>query len=76
MTVVVAGANLPDKRLAIDSLGSVLEQRPEQIVYCLYHLRLDTGYTYDDVLAGMFERDYILHLSPPANSKREVPKEQ
>ena len=42
----------------------------------MHHLCLDAGYNYDDVIAGVQERDYHLHLSPPAKEKRQVAPEQ
>lgn len=74
LAVVVAGANVPDKKLALETLESVPVQRPEQIVYRLHHLCLDAGYSFADVIEGVLERGYHLHLSPPAKDKREVPE--
>ena len=38
----------------------------------MHHLSLDAGYNYDEVSAGVLERDYILHLRPPASAEIEV----
>lgn len=76
LAVVVAGANAPDKTLALETLDSTAVERPEKVVYRLHHLSLDAGYNYDDVLAGVLERDYILHLRPPASATLAVAPEK
>jgi putative transposase len=62
LAVVVTGANTPDKTVALETVDGIGAPRPERVVYRLHHLCLDKGYDYDDVIAGMLERDYILHL--------------
>lgn len=76
LAVVVAGANAPDKTLALETLDSTAVERPEKVVYRLHHLSLDAGYNYDDVIAGVLERDYILHLRPPASATIAVAPEK
>ncbi len=76
LAVVVAGANAPDKTLALETVDSTAVARPEKVIYRLHHLSLDAGYNYDDVLAGLRERDYILHLRPPASAEIEVAPEK
>lgn len=71
--MVVAGASAPDKTLALETLDTLLVERPAKVVYRLHHLCLDAGYNYEDVIAGVQERDYHLHLSPPAKEPRVVP---
>ena len=60
--MVVTGANTNDKTVALATLDQVQAPRPEKVVYRLHHLCLDKGYDYADVIAGVEERDYILHL--------------
>ncbi len=60
---------MPDKTLALATLDSTAVLRPEKVVYRVQHLSLDAGYNYDDVIAGVLERDYILHLRPPAKAE-------
>jgi putative transposase len=62
LALVVTGANTPDKTVALETVDSIGVPRPEKAVYRLHHICLDKGYDYDDVIAGMLERDYILHL--------------
>ena len=42
----------------------------------LHHLSLDAGYDYPEVVEGVLERDYILHLRPPAKTPLEVAPEK
>lgn len=72
LAVAVAGANTPDKTLALDTLDSIPVERPAKQCYRLHHLCLDAGYDYADVIAGVQARDYHLHLSPPAKAQRQV----
>jgi len=76
LAVVVAGANAPDKTVALETLASTAVERPEKGVYRLPHLSLDAGYNYDDVIAGVLERDYIWHLRPPASATLVVAPEK
>jgi putative transposase len=62
LAVVVTGANTPDKTVALETVDGIGVPRPEKVGYRLPHLCLDKGYDYEDVIAGMRERDYILHL--------------
>jgi putative transposase len=62
LSVVVAGANRHDKTIAIQTLDEMVAERPEKRVYRLHHLCLDKGYDYADVIAGVLERDFILHI--------------
>jgi len=62
LSVVVTGANTNDKTVALATLDAVQAPRPKKVVYRLHHLCLDKGYDYEDVIAGVEERDYILHL--------------
>ncbi|MCW5971689.1 MAG: IS5 family transposase [Blastocatellales bacterium] len=76
LSVIVAGANAPDKKLAIETLGSIAVAHPERVINRLHHLSVDAGYNYADVIAGIHERDYHLHLRPPAKAVIEVPAEK
>ena len=76
LAVVVAGANAPDKTLAVETLDRIPVERPAKVVYRLHHLCLDAGYDYEDVIAGVLERGSHLQLSPPAKEKREAPPER
>jgi putative transposase len=72
LAVVAAGANVPDKTLALETVDSIPIERPEKGVYRVHHLSLDAGYNYAEVIAGLLGRDYLLPLWPPARAKIEV----
>jgi putative transposase len=76
LAVVVAGANAPDKTLALATLDSIPVERPARVINRLQHLSLDAGYNYEDVVEGVLERDYILHLRPPAKTPLAVVPEK
>jgi len=61
LSIVVTAANTHDKTIALETLDGIVAERPAKVVYRLHHLCLDKGYDYDDVIAGVLERDYILH---------------
>jgi len=72
VAVVVAGANVPDQMLALETVDSTAIERPEKKVYRVHHLSLDAGYDYAEVLVGLRERDYIVHSRPPAKAEIKV----
>jgi putative transposase len=76
LAVVVTGANTPDKTVALETVDGIGVPRPEKVVYRLPHLCLDKGYDYEDVIAGMLERDYILHLKHRGDPDPEVAPEK
>jgi putative transposase len=76
LAVVAAGANVPDHTLALETVDSTIGLRPEKGVYRVHHLSLDAGYNYAAVLAGLLDRDSILHLRPPASTKIAVAPEK
>src|SRR6266478_130912 len=76
VAVVAAGANVPDKTLALETVDMADGLRPEKVVKRVQHLCIDAGYDYDDVIAGLVERDYLLHLKHRREPTPEVPPEQ
>ena len=73
LSVVVTGANTHDKTVALDTLDGIVVDRPEKVVYRLHHLCLDNGYNYADVIEGVEERDYHLHLPKSEAEKAAIP---
>ena len=63
LAVEITGANTHDKTVALATLDGIVVDRPEKVVYRLHHLCLDQGYDYADVIEGVEERDYHLHLA-------------
>ena len=61
LSIVVTAAHTHDKTVALETLDGIAVERPAKVVYRLHHLCLDKGYDYGDVIAGVLERDYILH---------------
>ena len=76
LAVSVTGANTPDKTVALETVDGIGVPRPERVIYRLHHLCLDKGYDYEDVIAGMLERDYILHLKHRGEPEPTVRPEQ
>jgi len=62
LSIVVTAANTHDKVVALQTLDKIIVERPEKLIYRIHHLCLDKGYDYEDVIAGVLARDYILHL--------------
>lgn len=79
LAIVVTGANVHDKTVAVETLDAVVVARPPKVVYRTHHLCLDKGYDYEDVIEGASERDYILHEKKrgqedhPVASKKKHP---
>ena len=72
----VTGANTHDKTVALATLDGIVVKRPEKVVYRLHHLCLDKGYDYAEIIEGVEERDYHLHLAnrPAEQVARPVQK--
>ena len=73
MAVEITGANTHDKTVALATLDGIVVDRPEKAVYRLHHLCLDNGYNYADVIEGVEERDYHLHLPKSEAEKASIP---
>src|SRR5436309_1621836 len=76
LAVVAAGANVPDKTLALETVYGVKGLRPGTGSKRGQHLCVDKGYDYADVIAGIQERDYLLHLKRRREPILEVPPEK
>ena len=63
LAVEITRAHTPDKTVALAPLDGLVVDRPEKVVYRLHHLCLDKGYDYAEVIEGVEERDYHLHVS-------------
>jgi putative transposase len=72
LSVIVKGANAHDKTLALETLDSIPVERPPRRVYRLHHLCLDAGYDFEDVIGGVQERDYRMHLKKRGAEPVEV----
>src|SRR5215510_5791501 len=70
---IVAGVNAPDKPLALEPLDSIPGERPARVIHRWHHRSVDAGDNYEEVIAGVLERDSLLHLRPPASTPLEVP---
>ena len=62
-----------DKTVALATLDGIVVNRPEKVVYRLHHLCLDKGYDYAEVIEGVEERDYHLHLAKSQAEKASMP---
>ncbi len=72
LAIVVTSANTHDKSVALETLDSIIVNRPEKMIYRLHHLCLDKGYDYADVIAGVMARDYILHLKKRGEAEKPI----
>jgi putative transposase len=72
LSVIVAEANLNDKTIALQTIDELLAERPEQRIYRVHHLCLDKGYDYEDVIDGVLERGFILHMPKRGEEPKAV----
>lgn len=75
LSIVVSGADVHDKRCALEILDHVIVERPNR-VYSVHHLCADKGYDYDDVRQGVRERHYRVHIHRRGVQLTEVPAEK
>ena len=76
VAVVAAGANVPDKTLALETLEATTGRRPEKVLKRVQHLCVEAGYEYAAVSAGMLERDSMLHLKHRREPTPALPPEK
>ena len=58
------------------ALAGLVVERPEKVVYRLHHLCLDQGYDYAEVIEGIQERDYHLHVAKSKADKVAIPTQK
>jgi putative transposase len=76
LSIVVTGANTHDKAVALETLDKIIVERAEKLIYRIHHLCLDKGYDYEDVIAGVIARDYILHLKKRGQAEEAIDGEK
>jgi len=64
IAIVVAGANVPDMKLAAPTLDAVVVLRPQPTAEQPQHLCLDAGYDYDLPRYAAEQRGYVTHVRP------------
>jgi putative transposase len=64
LAVVVAGANVPDMKLAAPTLDALVVARPAPTAEQPQHLCLDAGYDYDLPRFAAERRRYVAHVRP------------
>lgn len=64
VALVVAGANVPDMKLAAPTLDALVVARPRPTDQQPQHLCLDKGYDYDLPRFAAEQRGYIAHIRP------------
>lgn len=72
LAIVISGANVHDKRCAVELLDSLSVPRPKT-VYCVHHLCGDKGYDFDDIRTAAQERHYKVHIKRRGAGLEEVP---
>ena len=73
LAVKITGAHTHDKTVARATLDGPVVERPKKVVYRLHPLCLDKGYDYADVIEGVKQRDYHLHLAKRGADKTTRP---
>jgi putative transposase len=63
LSIVIAGANVPDAQLLAETLDAVVVERPEPEPGYEQHLCLDKGYDNDPGWEATVERDYTPHIA-------------
>jgi putative transposase len=64
LAIEVAGANVPDMKLAAPTLDALVVERLEPTVERPQHLCLDAGYDYDLPRYAAEQRHYVAHVRP------------
>ncbi len=64
LAIEVAGANVPDMKLAAPTLDALVVERPAPTAEQPQHLCLDAGYDYDLPRYAAEQRHYVAHIRP------------
>ena len=72
----ITGANTHDKTVTLATLDGLVVERPEKVVYRLHHRCLDQGYDYAEVIEGIQERDYHLHVAKSKADQAAIPTQK
>ena len=64
LAIEVAGANVPDMKLAAPTLDALVVERPNPTADEPQHLCLDAGYDYDLPRFAAAQRHYVAHIRP------------
>jgi putative transposase len=64
IAIVVAGANVPDMKLAAPTLDALVVERPDPTAAQPQHLCLDAGYDYDLPRYAAEQRRFVAHIRP------------
>jgi putative transposase len=64
LAIEVAGANVPDMKLAAPTLDALVVERPQPTAAEPQHLCLDAGYDYDLPRFAAAQRHYVAHIRP------------
>jgi putative transposase len=76
LPIVVTAANTHDKVVTLKTIDQIIVERPERLIYRIHHLCLDKGYDYEDVIAGVLARDYMLHLKKRGQADKPIDGEK
>jgi putative transposase len=75
LSIVVAGANVPDAQLLEATIDAIVLERPEPEPDFEQHLCLDKGYDNPTGWGTCIDRDYVPHITP-IRDKRPPPPRQ
>ena len=74
LSIVIAGANVPDAQLLAQTLDAVVVERPEPEPAYPQHLCLDKGYDNDAGWEATVDREYAPHIALIRDERPERPK--
>ena len=74
LSIVVAGANVPDAQLLEATIDAIVLERPEPEPDFEQHLCLDKGYDNPTGWGACIDRDYVPHITPIHDDRPPRPK--
>ena len=72
LSLVIAGANQPDVTLLAQTLDALIVARPKPSDQATQHLCLDKGYDNFTGACAALERDYVPHIRPIGEEKKDA----
>jgi putative transposase len=72
LSVVVAGANVPDFKLLEDTIEAIVVERPDPTAQAPQHLCLDAGYDKEPAREVVERHDYQAHIRRIGEEKKDL----
>jgi putative transposase len=71
LSVVITAANTHDMKAAVETMDSIVIERPRPRKYRRQHICLDKGYDFPEIEGEVLKRSYVPHIRHKGKEKRK-----